>query len=485
METLSKSLAADSARVKDYHAGAVPDSVSMSSYKDYPAHCPFVSTLVHHTPQTHIQYSRCPASPSKAFPETKSAAILSALRNLQEKIRRLDLDKREGVLQVGENDISHRVLPSERVSQSLLNDQIDTARREDGHSRSNQALITHLAAAESRCAKLERQLEYMRRMLRSDRAHGTNLHSQEFTKYQNAADKQSHAVPEQAGMEKLEKLEEEYLRLRCAQRNAETKILELEEKVQEEEHQRKLMQDRAKLIQRGMEANRILLQSVSPALSKWSKGKMLNSEEPSPRQVTHMEPHYRLNLRDVPFVAGTSAGSSHSVRANVQAVLSLLKQHQPHLCNRCVLLCNSNSCGTGFQKCSDCSPSSCASEEGLSELLQALQDELRLMSVEQDKLMLQLENNVSEEKRKELLKEQERLLLKMERKGEQINKLYKYKSQAKQLQKANSRRKSGNEVAISSRGRCVGTTKIPPGEGSKRNLRLLRDMKVLQASLRT
>lgn len=43
--------------------------------------------------------------------------------------------------------------------------------------------------------------------------------------------------------------------------------------------------------------------------------------------------------------------------------------------------------------------------------------------------MLQLENNVSEEKRKELLKEQERLLLKMERKGEQINKLYKYKSQ--------------------------------------------------------
>uniref|UniRef100_A0A3P9IVA1 Centrosomal protein 57 n=1 Tax=Oryzias latipes TaxID=8090 RepID=A0A3P9IVA1_ORYLA len=451
---------------------------SMSSYKDYPAHCPFVSTLVHHTPQTRIQYSRCPASPSKAFPETKSAAILSALRNLQEKIRRLNLDKGEGVLQVGENDISHRVLPSERVSQSLLNDQTDTARRGDGHSRGNQALITHLAAAESRCAKLERQLEYMRRMLRSDRAHGTNLHSQEFTKNPNAADKP-------AGMEKLEKLEEEYLRLRCAQQNAETKILELEEKVQEEEHQRKLMQDRAKLLQRGMEANRILLQSVSPALSKWSKGKMLNSEEPSPRQVTHVEPHYRLNLRDVPFVAGTSAGSSHSVRANVQAVLSLLKQHQPHLCNRCVLLCNSNSCGTGFQKRSDCSSSSCASEEGLSDVLQALQDELRLMSVEQDKLMLQLENNVSEEKRKELLKEQERLLLKMERKGEQINKLYKYKSQAKKLQKANSRRKSGNEVAISSRGRCVGTTKIPPGEGSRRNLRLLRDMKVLQASLRT
>lgn len=43
--------------------------------------------------------------------------------------------------------------------------------------------------------------------------------------------------------------------------------------------------------------------------------------------------------------------------------------------------------------------------------------------------MLRLENSVSEEKRKELLREQERLLLKMERKGEQIHKLHKYKSQ--------------------------------------------------------
>ncbi|KAF6736864.1 Centrosomal protein of 57 kDa [Oryzias melastigma] len=482
METLSKSFASGPTREKDSrplpsHSGVVPDSMSMSSYRDYPAHCPFVSTLVHQTPQTRIQYPRCPVSPSKAFPETKSAAILSALRNLQEKIRRLELDKG-----VEENDTSHRVLPSEHVSQRLLDDQTDTTRMVNDQSHGNQALITHLAAAESRCAKLERQLQHMRRMLRGERVQGTSLHTQEFAK-KSDADKQSRAVPDQTRMEKLEKLEEEYLRLRCAQKNAETKILELEGKVQEEEHQRRLMQDKAKLLQRGMEANRILLQSVSPAASKRSKGKMLNSEKPTPRQVTHPEPHYRLNLRDVPFVAGTSAGSSHSVRANVQAVLSLLKQHQPHLCNSCVLLCNSS--GTGFQKHPDCSSSSCASEEGLSELLQTLQEELKLMSVEQDKLMLRLENSVSEEKRKGLLREQERLLLKMERKGEQIHKLHKYKSQVKKLQKPSSSRKSGKEVAFSSRGRSVGAKKIPPGEGSKRNLRLLRDMKVLQASLRT
>lgn len=44
--------------------------------------------------------------------------------------------------------------------------------------------------------------------------------------------------------------------------------------------------------------------------------------------------------------------------------------------------------------------------------------------------MRQVEASVSEQERKELQREQERLLLKMERKGEQISKLYKHKTQA-------------------------------------------------------
>lgn len=48
---------------------------------------------------------------------------------------------------------------------------------------------------------------------------------------------------------------------------------------------------------------------------------------------------------------------------------------------------------------------------------------------EQDELMRQVEDSVSEQERKELQSEQERLLLKMERKGEQISKLYKHKTQ--------------------------------------------------------
>lgn len=48
---------------------------------------------------------------------------------------------------------------------------------------------------------------------------------------------------------------------------------------------------------------------------------------------------------------------------------------------------------------------------------------------EQDELMRQVEASVSEQERKDLQREQERLLLKMERKGEQISKLYKHKTQ--------------------------------------------------------
>lgn len=42
--------------------------------------------------------------------------------------------------------------------------------------------------------------------------------------------------------------------------------------------------------------------------------------------------HYRMDLRDVPFVVGTSTEASHSVGANYQRVLSLMKSHTPLLC---------------------------------------------------------------------------------------------------------------------------------------------------------
>ncbi|XP_035536671.1 centrosomal protein of 57 kDa isoform X2 [Morone saxatilis] len=498
METLSKTPAADAKREKELCPPPPPSGVvsdSMSSYKEYPAHRPFVNTLVHHhTPQTRTHQSFRPSSPSKAFPETSSAAILSALRNLQEKIRRLELEKGHTELSLHTlgKDASHTHLQRDKVAQRPLNDQTDTERETSGQSNCNQVLITHLAAAESRCVKLERQLDHMRRMLRNAKADRTSLLKQQVSKETaKSADHQSDTVSEHAQLEKLERLEQEYLRLTRTQNNAEVKIRQLEMKLQEEEHQRKLVQDKANQLQTGLEANRILLHSVSPCLStRQSKEKNSTSKKSSPQQSSYTEPHYRLSLRDVPFVAGTSVGCSHSVRANVQSVLSLLKRHQPHLCNSRVLSNSANGCETGSHRHSDTSSSSSsASGEELSELLQALQEELRLMSLEQDELMRQVEASVTEWERKQLQREQERLLLKMERKGEQISKLYKHKTQIKKLRKeVNSRPNSGNEVrvttTVSTRGRSAGAIKVRPGERSKRNLRLLRDMKALQTSLR-
>ncbi|XP_010727959.3 centrosomal protein of 57 kDa [Larimichthys crocea] len=497
MDTLSKtSQAADATREKELcppaPSGVVSDTLSLPSYKEYPVHRPFINSLVHHKPQTRTHLSYRPSSPSKALPETSSAAILSALRNLQEKIRRLELEKghTELSLHTMGKDSSRTHLQGDKVTQRLFNDKANAEGEISSQSNCNQVLITHLAAAESRCVKLERQLDHMRRMLRNAKADKTSLLKQQVTmETAKSADQQCDTVSEHAQLDKLERLEQEYLRLTRTQNNAEMKIRQLEIKLQEEEHQRKLVQDKANQLQTGLEANRILLNSVSPRLStRQSKERRSNLKKSSPQQSSYTQPHYRLSLRDVPFVAGTSVGCSHSVRANVQSVLSLLKRHQPHLCNSRVL---SNGYETGSPRHSDTSSSSSStSEEELSELLQALQEELRLMSLEQDELMRQVEDSVSEQERKELQSEQERLLLKMERKGEQISKLYKHKTQIKKLRKeANYRPNSGSEVkvttTVSTRGRSAGVVKVRPGERSKRNLRLLRDMKALQTSLRT
>ncbi|XP_004543756.2 centrosomal protein of 57 kDa isoform X1 [Maylandia zebra] len=500
METLPKTLAADATRETESYppppptCGPVPDSLSLPSYKDYPAHRPFINTLVHHRPQTHTHQSYVPSSPIKAFPETNSTVILSALRNLQEKIRRLEMEKghAERSLHALGKDASQTLLQNEDITPRLLNDQKDPERQRSAHSNCNQVLINHLAAAESRCLKLERQLDHMRRMLRNARTERTNLlKQQDILQKAKSAEWQSDTASQYAQFDKLERLEREYLRLTRTQNISEMKILELEMKLQEEEYQRKLIQDKANQLQTGLDASRILLQSVSPCRSaKKPKEKKSNTKKSS-QQYSHTEPHYRLSLRDVPFVAGTSVGCSHSVRANVQSVLSLLKRHQPHLCNSRVLSRNTNGSGTDGHRHSDSSSSSSsASGEELSELLQALQEELRLMSLEHDELMRQVEDCVFEQERKELRRVQERLLLKMERKGEQISKLYKHKSQIKKLRKeANCRQSNGNELrvstTVSTRGHSAAAVKARPGDRSKMNLRLLRDMKALQTSLRT
>lgn len=72
--------------------------------------------------------------------QSACVAILSALRNLQEKIRRLELETGHAALSlhtVGKG-ASRTHLQSDKVTQRPLNDQIDTERERSGQSSCNQ-----------------------------------------------------------------------------------------------------------------------------------------------------------------------------------------------------------------------------------------------------------------------------------------------------------------------------------------------------------
>ncbi|XP_061683912.1 centrosomal protein of 57 kDa isoform X2 [Syngnathoides biaculeatus] len=446
----------------------VGDCPSLPFCKEYSAHRPCI------TPPSDPNDSNRARLPNNVYPETNRAAIQLALRHIQEKIRRLELEnnRRQTTGHPVRRDTPrpHAV----RMTKMTSTSQMDAWRVTDNQSNCNQALVTQLAAAESRCLSLERQLDHMKKMLHNAKGEKKSLLKQQVTMgASRSTQEKADTAYAHIQLQKMLRLEQEYLRLTQTQAQAEVKIHELELKLQEEEHQRKLVQDKANQLQSGLEVSKILLQSASPP--RWSTAHPKKKENLFKTQSSYREPHYRLNLGDVPFVAGTSIGSSHSVRANVQSVLSLLKRHQPQLCNSRVLARNKNAVRSGStnRRHSDTSSSasSSASEE-LSELLHALQDELRVMSLGQDELMRQLERGVSLPERKQLEREQETLLLKMECKGEQIRKLYKHKIQMKKLKKEACR----NLPAASA---------VKPGEKSRRNLTLLRDMKALQTSLRT
>ncbi|XP_056613716.1 centrosomal protein of 57 kDa isoform X2 [Triplophysa dalaica] len=456
--------------------------MSLPSYTEYPAGRPFINTPLTFT-----------HTPVKAFPESNSAAILSALKNLQEKIRRLELERCD----------THQKL------KTLSNESTQT----QAHSRGeddlkNHELLCHLSTAETRCSRLERQLEHMRKTVRNAESNRTAVLRRQASLEQLGSVDQTDV---QRKLQKLDVLEQEYQRLTDTQTLAEKKIRDLERKLQEEEHQRKLVQDKA--AQTGLEANRILIQSVSPRPHKSSKVKQkMVIDSPHTcgvmivcRSVVHVwivfvflqthtshpQPHYRLSLGDVPFVTGTSTSSSHSVRANVQHVLHLMKHHHPHLCNERVLghtppPCSTNERRRSAHLSSSSSASSSSSSEELSDLLLMLQDEFGHMSFEHQELARQIESSGSDRLRQDLEREMETLVKRMESKGEQIAKVRRHQTQLERMRRQCGRHQVKVTPSSSSRTRSAAAAKVKsrPGERSRDSLRLLKDMRTLQTSLR-
>ncbi|TRY93029.1 hypothetical protein DNTS_009488 [Danionella cerebrum] len=387
-------------REREY--GSIPpmsDCVSLGSYLEYPSRRPFINTHTHR-PVTHSNTHRA----HRAFPESSSAAIISALQNLQEKIRNLELQRA---------DAQHKQKSNGGGNTRSLHQHDSLSPAEPGRS------CSELQSNQLKNSLLDRNT-------------------------------QTRSSVEQ----KVSALEHDYQHLCETLRSSQRKIRRLESKLQEEEAQRRLLQDKAQQLQTGLEANRLLIQSVSPPPQK-SKHKKLTVKKLS----SLSQPHYRLSLGDVPFVTGTSTASSHSVRANVQRVLHLLKHHHPQFCNEQVLGHTSSS-------------SSTSSADELSELLLMLQDEFGTLSFEQQDLSRQIRTCVSDRLRQDLEREMEALLKKMEQKGEQIDKMQK-------LKKARSKQNgTGSKMEVTKT-----VVKARAGDRSRESLKLLRDLRSLQNTL--
>ncbi|XP_053416172.1 centrosomal protein of 57 kDa isoform X1 [Nycticebus coucang] len=462
-----------------------------SPYVVYPSDKPFLNS----------DLRRSPNKPTLAYPESNSRAIFSALKNLQDKIRRLELERiqaEESVKTLSKETIEYKKVLDEQIQER------ENSKNEE--SKHNQELTSQLLAAENKCNLLEKQLEYMRNMIKHAEIERSSVLEKQVSLERERQHDQTHV---QSQLEKLDLLEQEYNKLTTMQALAEKKMQELEAKLHEEEQERKRMQAKAAELQTGLETNKLILDEKAtpyvPSARRIKKKKTKSPEKKSPRNYFGAQPHYRLCLGDMPFVAGKSTSPSHAVVANVQHVLHLMKQHSKALCNDRVvnnvpLAKQVSSRGAKSKKLSVTPSSSTSINEELSEVLQTLQDEFGQMSFDHQQLAKLIQESPTVELKENLECELEALVGRMEAKANQITKVRKYQAQLerqkleKQKKELKATKKTLDEEGNSSNrssGITGGTTnkkdcaKPRPGEKSRKNLQLLKDMQTIQNSLQS
>ncbi|KFP50146.1 Centrosomal protein CEP57L1 [Cathartes aura] len=390
-------------------------------------------------------------------------AVVAALKTLQEKIRRLELEKSQA-----EDNLCSLSIAAAQYKKALEHESYkkDTAHQELMQQRKD--VSVQLNAAQSRCSLLEKQLDYMRKMVASAELEKKVVLEQQA---QVQKEEDQNRLELHAKLEKLEMLEKECLKLTATQRIAEDKIKHLEEKLCKEEHQRKLIQDKTAQLQTGFEINRILMSSVtSQKEPKKENGKKKKTKKRNPAMKQMHISQLRVKAGELPFVAGKSVSSSHSVSANVQRRSALSKS------------------------VSSCSTSPTATRS-LSDLLLAIQDELGQMSFVHQELLKQMQETQDSKVCEYLEQELDCLVKQMETKGEQISKLKKHQATVQKLKRKTQKLKQGaahvklkcddqkkaKETAVTVR---ESMSKLCPGQKSRSSLQLLQNVRKLQSTLK-
>nr|XP_023506662.1 centrosomal protein CEP57L1 isoform X6 [Equus caballus] len=346
------------------------------------------SAPTHHSVSLEVNLPKMLHSPN-------SQALILALKTLQEKIHRLDLERTQA-----EDNLNVLSREAAQYKKALEN---ETNERNLAHQeliKQKKDITIQLSSAQSRCTLLEKQLEYTKRMvLNVEREKNMILEQQA----QLQREKEQDHLKLQAKLEKLDVLEKECFKLTTTQKTAEDKIKHLEEKLKEEEHHRKLFQDKASELQTGLEINRILMSSVSNP--KRSKEKKKSSK---------------------------SASASHSVKASRQNLLQTMQHYGPHILPKRAEVTEPRRLYKPTRSTSqrkavppDSGKSICICNN-VSELLMAMQDELDQMSMKHQELLNQIKETESHSVFENAECELEHLVKKMEIKVEQISKLKKH-----------------------------------------------------------
>nr|XP_038031752.1 centrosomal protein CEP57L1 isoform X2 [Anas platyrhynchos] len=420
---------------------------------------------------------------------SNNQAVVAALRTLQEKIHRLELEKSQA-----EDNLCSLSIAAAQYKKALEHESYkkDTAHQELMQQRKD--ISVQLNAAQSRCSLLEKQLDYMRKMVSSAELEKKMVLEQQ-TQLQKENDQNQ--VELHAKLEKLEVLEKECLKLTATQRIAEDKIKHLEEKLFEEEHQHKLLQAKAAQLQKGLEISRILMSSVSSENECKKKNRKKNKPKKKNPTVKKMHPsQFHVKAGVLPFVAGKSVSSSHSVSANVQSVLHIMKHRCPRITSQRQDGATSGISGqTALSKpVPSCSASSTVTGS-LSDLLLAMQDEMSQMSFEHQELLKQIQETQDSKVREDLEQKLSCLVKQMNIKEEQISKLKKHQTSVQKLKRktqklkqeaAHVKQKYGNqkeakEIAVTVR---QSMSKSHAGQKSSSSLQLLKNVQKLQSTLK-
>uniref|UniRef100_A0AAA9U2Q4 Centrosomal protein CEP57L1 n=2 Tax=Bos TaxID=9903 RepID=A0AAA9U2Q4_BOVIN len=266
----------------------------------------------------------------------------------------------------------------------------------------------------------EKQLEYTKRMvLNVEREKNMILEQQA----QLQREKEQDHMKLHAKLAKLDVLEKECFKLTTTQKTAEDKIKHLEEKLKEEEHQRKLFQDKASQLQTGLEISRILMSSVTNPRhfkeKKKSSKKIKCLKRRPPQQICS-------KFETLPIMAEKPSRTTSQCKA------------VPSDSEKSISICHN-----------------------LSELLMAMQDELDQMTMGYQDLLNQMKETESQSVCEDIECELERLVKKMEIKGEQISKLMQHQESVRKLQQKVQNSKMSETSAIQQEdSNCKGTKNI-------------------------